>query len=521
MSSKFITPRQAADLIPDGAAVAFITAGLCGFPEHCAIGIQERFLETGHPKGITLVHACGCGDHKERGTNHLGHEGLVTKVISGHIGEAPKVGKLVNEKKAECHLLPQGVLVHLYRQMAGKKIGVVTKVGLGTFVDPRLEGGKVNDITKDERVKVIDFEGEEYLYYPPFNIDVAIIRGSTADERGNMTMHREALFLEALPLATAVKNNGGIVIAQVEFLAKAFTLNPKSVKVPGILIDYVVQAAPEHHMQTKKTYYIPEFSGESKVPMGGVPVLPLDERKIISRRAAMELTPNTTLNLGIGMPDGVSSVGAEEGIMDMLTMTTELGNFGGMPGGGPDFPASYNSECTVDHPYMFDLYDGGGLDFCVLGMAQCGKDGSINVSKFGTRVVGPGGFINISSAAKKVVFVGTFTAGAEYAVKDGTIKITKEGDIKKFIEKVGQVTFSGPYAAKANREIMYVTERAVFKLIDGETTLIEIAPGMDLEKDIFAAMDFKPKVSPNLKEMDKGIFQEKWGGLKAIMEAKL
>lgn len=519
-ASKVITARQAADLIKDGITVGWTTAGLCGFAEDIATAVEERFVETGSPKDIRLFHCCGCGDHKDRGTNHLGHEGLVTSVISGHIGEAPKIGALVNANKAKCHLLPQGVLVHQLRQLAGKKPGVLTKIGLGTFVDPRLEGGKVNSVTTEEIVKVVEFEGDEYLYYKPFKIDIAFVRGSTADERGNVTMDREALFLEALALASAVKNNGGIVVAQVEFLAKPFTLHPKSVKIPGVLVDYVVLAKPENHMQTKKTFFNPALCGESKVPLSGVPVLPLDERKVISRRAAMELIPNSTLNLGIGMPDGVASVAAEEGASDMFTMTTELGNFGGMPAGGPDFPSTYNSECTIEHPSMFDFYDGGGLDTCVLGMAQTDKEGNLNVSKFGTKVVGPGGFINISSSAKKVIFVGTLTAGAEYEIKDGRLKIIKEGDIKKFVNKVTQVTFSGPYAAKANRPVLYVTERAVFVLEKGEMTLIEIAPGLDIEKDVLSAMEFRPQISPNLKEMPKELFQENWGQLRSIILAK-
>ena len=519
---KVISAQKSAELIKDGATVAWTTAGLCSFCEEVASAIEERFLATGHPKNLTLTHSCGCGDHKTRGMNHFGHEGLAVKSIAGHIGEAPALGKLVAENKVQCHLLPQGVLTHLWRQMAGKKIGVITKVGLGTFADPRLEGGAVNSISdKNERVKLIDFEGEEYLYYRPFGIDVAVIRGSTADERGNMTMDREALFLEALSLATAVKNNDGIVIAQVEFLAKPGTLHPKQVKVPGVLVDYVVVAKPENHMQTKKTFYNPALCGDSKVPMGNVPPIPFDERKIIARRAAMELSPNSTLNLGIGMPDGVGSVAAEEGITEMLTMTTELGNFGGMPAGGLDFPATYNSECTIDHPYMFDFYDGGGLDACVLGLAQTDKEGNLNVSKFGPKVVGPGGFINISSSAKIVIFVGTLTAGAEYEIKDGKIHITKEGHIKKFVNKVEQVTFSGPYASKAGRKVIYVTERAVFELMEGQLTLIEVAPGLDLEKDVIAAMEFRPNISPDLKEMPKEIFEPTWKKLKELMESKI
>jgi propionate CoA-transferase len=524
MASKVMTPRQAADKIPDGAWVAWTTAGLCGFAEDVAEAVEERWLETGGPKGIGLFTCCGCGDFKKRGLNHMAYEGLVTKVLSGHIGESPKVGDLVNANKATCHLFPQGIMVHQVRQIAGKKPGVLTKIGLGTFADPRLEGGKMNPITTEERVKVVELDGEEYLYFNTKSfpkIDVAVVRGSTADENGNVTMDRECLFLEAFHLAAAVKNHGGIVIAQVEFIAKPFTLNPKSVKIPAALVDYVAVAKPENHMQTKKTYYSPALCGESRIPLGALEPLPLDERKVIARRAAMELEPGTTLNLGIGVPDGIAKVAAEEGVSEMFTLTTELGNFGGMPGGGPDFPATWNADCTVEHPSMFDFYDGGGLDAAGLGMAQVDKDGNVNVHKFGPKVVGPGGFVNISSCAKKVVFVGTLNSGAEYEVKDGRIKITKEGEIKKFVEKVIQITFSGKQAAKSNRPIYYVTERAVFTLLDGEVTLIEVAPGLDVEKDVISAMGFRPKVSPNLKEMPKEIFQEKWGGLKELYKAKM
>jgi len=517
--SKVVTLQQAAELIKDGVTIAWISAGLCGFSEEVASAIEKRFLETGHPRDLCNTHSCGCGDHKTRGMNHFGHEGMVRKHIAGHIGEAPKLGQLVIDNKIECHLFPQGVMTHIYRQLAGRKIGVITKVGLGTYADPRLEGGKVNEITKDEMVKLIDFEGEEYLYYKTFPIDVAVIRGSTADENGNMTMDTECLFLEAFTLATAVRNNGGIVIAQVEHLAKAGTLHPKRVKVPGNLVDYIVLAKPENHMQTKITYYQPSLCGDNRAPLGSIPPLPLDERKIIGRRAAMELRPGAVVNMGIGMPDGVASVAAEEGVTELMTLTTELGNFGGLPAKGGDFPATHNAECTIDHPNMFDFYDGGGLDLCFLGLAQTDKKGNLNVSKFGPKVVGPGGFVNISSSSKKVVFCGTLTAsGTEYEVKDGTINIIKEGKIKKFVDHVTQVTFSGEYSQKRGQKVLYVTERAVFTLEEGEMTLIEIAPGMDVEKDIIAHMDFRPRVSPNLKEMPREIFEPEWGILKQIIE---
>ncbi|HBC91488.1 MAG TPA: acyl CoA:acetate/3-ketoacid CoA transferase [Pelotomaculum sp.] len=517
--SKVITPEQAAALIPDGACVAWTTAGLCCFAEEMAIAMQKRFLETGHPRDLWITHSCGCGDHKERGFNHFGYEGMVRKHVGGHIGESPKLGALVLDNKVESHLIPQGVMTHLWRQIAGKKPGVLTKVGLGTYVDPRLEGGKVNSITKDDFVKLVEFDGEEYLYYKPFKIDVAVIRGTTCDENGNFTMDKECLFLESLQLAMAAKACGGIVIAQVQYVSKPGTLHPKTVRVPSVLVDHIIVGKPENHLQTKVTYLNPALCGDVRTPLGSVPPLPLDERKIIGRRAAMELRPGAIVNMGIGMPDGVASVAAEEGVTDMMTLTTELGNFGGMPAKGPDFPSTWNSECTIEHPSMFDFYDGGGLDICFLGAAQIDEEGNTNVSKFGTRVVGPGGYVNISSTAKKVVFVGTLTAGAEYKVENGTIKILKEGNIKKFLPKVTQVTFSGKNSVKNGQKAVYVTERAVFTLEEGQVTLIEVAPGLDLEKDVIAAMDFRPRISPNLKEMPKELFMPTWGKLEEVVKS--
>jgi len=521
MISKIISAQRAAELIKDGVTIAWTTSSLLGFAEEVAMAIENRFLETGAPRDLTVTHSTGCGDYPfgdTKGMNHFGHEGLVKRIIAGHIGQAPRLGKLVSENKIETYLLPQGVMTHLWRQMAGKKIGVITKMGLGTFVDPRLQGGRISEITKEELVKLIEFEGEEYLYYKPFPIDVAIIRGTAADEKGNITMTHEALNLEAMSLATAARNNGGMVIAQVRYIAKAGTLNCRRVKVPGVLVDHIVVAKPENHLQTAATFFDPSLCGETVAPLAAIPPLPLDERKVILRRAAMEMLPDSTLNLGIGMPEGVANVAVEEGVLEMVTLTTEVGNFGGIPTSGPDFPATRNAECTADHSFMFDFYDGGGLATGILGLAEVDADGNINVSKFGPRVVGPGGFINIATSARRVVFVGTMTVGAKCAVQDGKLVIVKEGNRKKFVKVVEQVTFSGTYARKVGKPILYVTERAVFSLDADGLTLIEVAPGLDVEKDILSAMEFRPRVSPALKEMPKELFAPHWGRLREIME---
>ncbi len=516
--SKIITPEQVGPLVKDGSTVAWITAGLCGFPEELAIALEKSFLETGHPRDLFNTHSCGCGDWKTRGMSHVGHEGMVRKHIAGHIGEAPMLGALVLSNKCECHLFPQGVLTHLYRQIAGGKPGVLTKVGLGTYVDPRRQGGKINDITKDDMVELVNFQGEEYLYYKPFDIDVAMIRGTTCDEEGNMTMDEEPLFLEALHIAMAAKRNGGIVFAQVKYIAQARTLNPKNVKVPAALVDYIVVAKPENHLQTRVTLNEPAFDGRIRKPLSEVTPIPLDERKIIGRRAAMELRAGAIVNMGIGMPDTVSNTAADENVADLMSLTIELGAFGGIPAQGMDFPAAINADCIVDHPSMFDFYDGGGLDICFLGAAQIDEEGNTNVSKFGPKVVGPGGYVNISSSAKKVVYCGTMTAsGAEYEVSDGKLKILKEGKIKKFVKECEHVTFSGKYSAERGQEVIYVTERAVFVLKDGKVVLTEIAPGVDLEKDVLSQIEFEPVISPDLKEMPKEIFQPKWGKLREML----
>ncbi|MDD4766325.1 MAG: acyl CoA:acetate/3-ketoacid CoA transferase [Desulfotomaculaceae bacterium] len=518
--SKIISPEQAAALVKDGAHVSWTTAGLCGFPEELAIALENRFMETGHPKDLWNMHSCGCGDWKTRGMGHIGNEGMSIRHTAAHIGEAPKLGALILDNKVACHLFPQGAMAHLFRNMAGRKGGLLTKVGLGTYADPRRQGGKINDITPDG-VDLVTLQGEEYLYYHPLTIDVAMIRGTTCDEDGNMTMDEEPLFLEALHQAMAAKNNGGIVIAQVKYIAKAKTLPAKNVKVPGVLVDYIVIGKPENHLQTRVTLNDPSMDGRLRKPLAAIEPMALDERKVVGRRAALELENGSCVNMGIGMADAVAAVAAEEGVSDDLLMTIELGAFGGVPAKGMDFPAAINPDCIIDHVNMFDFYDGGGLDACFLGMAQCDVEGNINVSKFGPKVVGPGGFVNISSFSKKAVFCGTLTAGgAEYEVGNGTIKILKEGRVKKFVQANEHVTFAGQYAKERGQEVIYVTERAVFKLIDGKVTLIEIAPGMDVEKDIIAHMEFRPEISKDLKEMPKEIFYEKWGGLKEILAAK-
>ncbi|MDR3762949.1 MAG: acyl CoA:acetate/3-ketoacid CoA transferase [Acidobacteriota bacterium] len=519
--AKVVTAEQAAALIKDGATIGASAIVLAGWPEEVAMAIEKRFLETEHPKGLTFTHASGIGDWKTKGASHFAHPGLVKRWIGAHTGLAPAMAKMIIEGGCEGFCLPQGVICQLWREIAAKRPGLITKIGLGTFVDPRLEGGRMNSNTHGDIVKVIELQGEEWMLYPTFPVDVAIIRGTLADEDGNLTADDEGVLMECLPLAQAAKNSGGIVIAQVKNLVKSGTLHPKNVRVPGVLVDYVVVAKEENHWQSGGTVVNRAFSGDIKVSLGAIPPMALDERLVIARRAAMELTPGSIVNLGIGMPDGVAIVAGEEGAADLLTLTTEAGAIGGVPAGGENFAMSFNAQAFVEQQAQFDWYDGGGLDQAFLGAAEVDEHGNVNVSKFKGRCVGCGGFINITQNAKKVVYCGTFTAGGlKVKVADGKLVILQEGKGKKYVKTVEQVTFSGAYANKTGQPVLFVTERAVFELIDGKVTLTEVAPGIDLEKDILAQMEFTPAISPHLKPMPAELFQPNLFGLRKIIETK-
>jgi propionate CoA-transferase len=515
---KIIPVEDTVALIRDGDVVASSGYGGNGTAEALFIALERRFLETGATRDLTLVWAGGQGDAKDRGLNHLGHEGLLKRTIGGHYGLIPRIEKLALENKIEAYNFPEGVITNLYRDIAAHKPGTLTKVGLGTFVDPRFEGAKVNAAAVEDLVELVSIGGEQALFFMAFPIHVALIRGTTADPDGNVTMERETMRLETLALALAAHNSGGVVLCQVERAAEANSLDARAVRVPGIMVDAVVVAEPEHHMQTYGTQYNPGLSGETRVPLAHqVAALALDEKKVIARRAALELMPNSVINLGIGLPDAVGKIAAEERVQDLLTLTVDPGVIGGIPLGGLDFGAALNFTAMIDHASQFDFIDGGGLDLACLGFAECDADGNVNASRFGNRVAGCGGFINISQNSKKVVFVGTFTSGGlKVAVADGSLAIEQEGRFAKFVRHVGQMTFSGKIRPRSDQDILYVTERCVFRLGDTGIELVEIAPGVDIEKNVLALLPFKPVVrGPKL--METAIFRPEPLGLRQRM----
>lgn len=518
MGSKVVPVEDAVAVIQDGDTIC--TSGFVGIgvPDQLLDGIERRFLDSGGPRDLTLMFAAGQGDGKDRGLNRLGHDGLLKRVVGGHWGLIPKVGKLALDGRIEAYNLPQGCVSHLFRDIAAGKPGTISRVGLGTFVDPEIDGGKLNEATTEDLVERIDIAGETYLFYKAFPINIALLRGTTADPDGNVSMEREALTLDNLAMAMAAKNSHGIVIAQVERIARSGSLSPRSVVVPGALVDCVVVAEPEMHQQTYATAYSPGFSGEVAVPAGSTAPMPLDVRKVIARRCAFELPLNGVVNLGIGMPEGVAAVAAEEGLVDLITLTAEPGVIGGTPASGLDFGAAINTSAIIHQNQQFDFYDGGGLDLACLGMAEIDAHGNVNVSRFGPKLAGAGGFINISQNARKLVFAGTFSAGGlEIEIAAGNMTVRKEGRAQKFHAAVEHITFSGSLAAGRGQPVLYVTERCVFELTpDGRLALIEVAPGIDIEHDILAHMAFAPVIDTPAT-MDARIFADAPMELKAAL----
>jgi len=517
VKQKIVSADEAAAIIHDADTVCISGCVGIGTPDELLLALERRFLATGSPSNLSLLFAAAPGDGKDRGLNRLAHAGLIKRAVGGHWALIPKLGALALAGRIEAYNLPLGCVSQLYRSIANHGPGVISKVGLGTFVDPRLQGGKLNDITVEDLVELVRLDGEDWLRYRAFPIHVALLRGTTADPAGNVTMEREALPLDAVAMATAAKNSGGFVIVQVERIAASESLGPREVQIPGVLVDCVVVSDPANHHQTYGTTYSHAFSGRQRVPMDRPRPLALDERKIIARRAAFELPPGGVVNLGIGMPEGLAGVASEEHVLKLVTLTAESGVIGGMPQGGGDFGAALNPDAVIELNQQIDFYDGGGLDLACLGMAQADEAGNVNVSRFGTHLAGAGGFINISQNARKLVFAGTFTSGGlEVAVEDGRLRIVREGSVRKFVARVEQITFSGERAAATGQPVLYVTERCVLRRTADGVELIEVAPGIDLERDILGQMEFRPLIR-DVRPMDPRIFRAEPMGLDQVL----
>ena len=518
MSIQVITAKDAAQLVFDGATVCSQGMGGNDVAEELMLELENRFLATGHPQHLRWIHSSGQGDSNTRGLNHIGHEGMLDWIIGGHYNPAPRIQKLVVENKIQAYNWPQGVISVMFRDIAANR-PTVSRIGLHTFVDPRLEGGRLNSVTTEQIVKPITIDGDEFLLYKhPEHLDFALLRGTYADERGNISLEEEGCYLESLQAAQAVHNSGGKVIVQVKEVVAAGSIDPRLVHIPGIFVDYVIPVADmNNHMMTFDEAFNPALCGSCKRVIhsevdargGG-----LSAKDIISRRAAMELKGHSVINLGIGVPEGVGVVADQEGIRDQLTLSIESGPVGGIPSSGVAFGTSLNPEAILDQSTQFDGYTGGSLDITFLGLAEADRMGNINVSKFGARVSGAGGFIDITQSTKNVVFCGTFTAGGlKTAAENGKLVIVQEGRTAKLVEQVQQITFNGPYAAKCGQHVLYITERAVLELRPEGMTLIEIAPGIDLQTQVLDHMGFVPRIADDLKLMDERIFRDELMGL--------
>ncbi|MEE0773233.1 MAG: CoA-transferase [Anaerovoracaceae bacterium] len=515
MPVKFINAKEAASIIKDGS-----TVGVDAFISFCLADdilgeIEDRFIREGHPRDLNVVNVAGIGgDGKGRGINHFAHKGLIRRLLCSNLSLANRMYPLIMDGSIPCFMIPQGVLSHMMRAIASGKPGVITQVGMKTFVDPRVDGSCINDTARaceDRPVELITVKGEDHLFYPAFDIDVAIIKGTMADRKGNISLEKEAMHLEQLEMATAARNSGGIVMVQVDEIVESGELHPQSVIVPATLVDYVILGSPGNtgqHFIEGLPAVVHSWCGDEKIQLEEIKPLELDSGKVICRRGAMEFSDNAFINLGIGVPMNVSNVLNEEGLIKNVSASIESGVMGGVPAPGIATGAAYNPDAILKQPDMFDFYDGGGIDFACLGAAEIDSHGNVNVSRFAGKVPGPGGFINITQGAKNVCFMGTFTAGkSEIIIENGKVSIIKDGPHIKFKKDVNHITFSGENSLdKGRQNILYITERAVFRLMPEGVTLMEIAPGVDLQRDILDKMEFTPVISPDLKLMDRRLF---------------
>jgi len=517
---KVISASAAAGLVRSNDSVLISgSGGGHAVPEAILVQLERRFKTEGSPTHLCVIHVVGIGDRALKGAAHFAHEGFLKRSITSALVDSPPLIDLALTDRIESYTLPQGVLSQLMREIAGGRPGLITKTGLHTFVDPRQRGGRQSASAKDDLVELMTIDGEEWLRFKPLHLDVALLRGTTADEDGNITMEQEAILGEMISMAQATRRCCRVVVVQVKRMARRGALSPRSVKIPGILVDYVV-VDPEQR-QTYATDYDPGYAGELRVPLYAVKPPPFDHRKIVARRAAMELFPNAICNLGAGISTGISGVAAEEGILERIVLTNQQGFIGGAPLAGRDSGAAQNYAAAIDQPYQFDFYDGGGLDLAFLSFVEVDAAGNVNISRFGDTIVGIGGFINISQNARKVVFSGTFTAGGLVVdCHDGGLRIVREGRHRKFIDRIEQICYNARYAQEQGRGALFVTERAVLRAVDGTLEVIEIAPGVELERDVLAHMAFRPRIAERLAIMDRRLFSPAPMGLAADLAAK-
>ena len=532
--AKFITVKEASELIKDNDVLGSAVQGMTGWPEEIGLAIEKRFLETGHPANITHIHGAGQGDFGRmsedgktcRGECVLAHDGLLARSIHGHVGCSFKVIKMVAENKIQAYNYPLGVAGQIWREMGRGFPGLLTKVGLGTFMDPRYDGAMVNQKTKEEGEQLVeyipDFMGEEYLFFTLPKMNVALLRGTTSDEKGNLTYEKECMPCEPLDLALATKACGGIVIAQVERIAKTGTLDPRNIRIPGIYVDYVCVAQyPERIMQTHITHFNPGFTGEIRIPMSqSVKSLPLDDKKVFARRVAAEIKAGNKANFGLGLPTLVPNILEEEGVADKVTLISESGLIGGIPAPGGDFGAHFNPEVMYNQTDHFSFFDQGGLDVGVFGLSEIDKDGNVNTTNLNGKIVGAGGFPHIAANAKHSIFVGSFTAhGLKCHVEDGKMVIDHEGQYIKFVNECLQITFNADECISRGNRVTYISERCVIEKTKEGLVLKEIAPGIDLQTQILDLMEFEPIIPDGGPElMDEKLFQETWGALKDIIK---
>lgn len=515
--AKIISITEAVDLIHDGMTIGVSGFGAFASPDSILEAMGKKFREKNTPRDLTIVSGVAPGDFAEDGCglSKIKDDGIIDTLIASHLRMSPPIGRAVSENKIAAFSMPLGVYGQLMAAIGGKRPGVLTHVGLHTYADPRQEGCKLNGRAKEqdrEIVQVVQVDGKDYLFYKAFHIDACILHASYADELGNISLQDEPIHGDLLELAAAVHNNGGTVIVEVKDIVKAGSLDPRHVLIHKSYVDYLVKAQGEDNIALA---YNPALIGDTRVPTeGSVKVLSLNYKKVITRRAVLELKENALVNLGIGIPAGVANVANEEGLSEHVTLSLETGIYGGVPLDGPLFGASINPDSVSRSADMFTTYDGGGLDMTVLGCAEIDPSGNVNVSKFSGRCVGPGGFVNISQNTPKVCFAFSFTSGKQdIAVEDGKLVIRQDGNGVKFKKSVEQITFSSDYAQETSQTVYYITERAVFQMIRGKVTLVEIAPGVDLQKHILNKMEFRPEISPDLKLMDERLFRPEKMGL--------